>query len=51
MLSFISIRWRLILFHVLTMLVIGAVLVIGLFAVFGVAVSEAVEQQASSRSQ
>lgn len=50
MLSFISIRWRLILFHVLTMLGIGAVLVIGLFAVFGIAVSESVEQLASSRA-
>lgn len=50
MLSSISIRWRIILFHVLTVLGIGALLVIGLFAVFGIAVSEAVEQQASSRA-
>lgn len=50
MLSFIPIRWRLILFHVLTVLGIGAVLVIGLFAVFGIAVSESVEQLASSRA-
>ena len=50
MLTAMPIRWRLTLFHVLTVLGIGVLLVIGLFAVFGIAVSEAVEQQASSRA-
>jgi signal transduction histidine kinase len=50
MMTAMPIRWRLTLFHVLTVLGIGVLLVIGLFAVFGIAVSEAVEQQASSRA-
>lgn len=50
MLRAMPIRWRLTLFHILTVLGIGALLVIGLFAVFGIAVSETVEQQASSRA-
>jgi len=50
MLTAMPIRWRLTLFHILTVLGIGALLVIGLFAVFGIAVAEAVEQQASSRA-
>lgn len=45
MLSFITIRWRLILFHVLTMLGIAALLIFGMFVVFGIAVANAVEQQ------
>lgn len=50
MLTAMPIRWRLTLFHILTVLGIGVLLVLGLFAVFGVAVSEAVEQQAEARS-
>lgn len=50
MLSFISIRWRIILFHVLSMLVIGALLVLGLFVLFGISVAHTVEQQAEAHS-
>ena len=50
MLTAMPIRWRLTLFHVLTVLGIGVLLVIGLFAVFGIAVTRAVELQASSRA-
>ncbi|HEV2065353.1 MAG TPA: HAMP domain-containing sensor histidine kinase, partial [Thermomicrobiales bacterium] len=50
MLSRMSIRWRLILFHVLTMLGIAAVLIFGLFVIFGIAVANSVEQQAEARS-
>jgi len=49
-LSRISIRWRLVLFHVLTMLGIAAVLIFGLFVIFGTAVANSVEQQAEARS-
>lgn len=50
MLSSIPIRWRIILFHVLTMLGIAALLIFGLFVVFGVSVADSVEQQAEARS-
>ena len=50
MLSSIPIRWRIILFHVLTMLGIAALLIFGLFVVFGVSVASSVEKQAEARS-
>jgi signal transduction histidine kinase len=50
MLSWISIRWRITLFHILTMLCIAVLLMIGMFAVFGIAVSNSVEEAARSRA-
>jgi len=50
MLSRISIRWRIVLFHILTLLGLGALLTIGMFAVFGIAVSNSIEDLTSSRA-
>ena len=50
MLTWIPIRWRIILFHIITLLAIAGLLAIGMFAVFGIAVSNAVEQLATSRA-
>jgi signal transduction histidine kinase len=50
MLSWISIRWRITLFHIITMLGIGALLTIGMFAVFGIAAANFVEAAARSRA-
>ena len=50
MLSWISIRWRITLFHILTMLCIAVLLIIGMFAVFGIAAGNYVEQAARSRA-
>lgn len=50
MLARIPIRWRITLFHIITMLGIGGLMAIGLFAVFGIAVTNAVEQLATSRA-
>jgi len=49
-LSWISIRWRITLFHITTMLGIAALLTIGMFAVFGIAVENAIEATAESRA-
>jgi signal transduction histidine kinase len=50
MLSWISIRWRITLFHILTMLCIAVLLIIGMFAVFGIAAGNYVEEAARSRA-
>ncbi|MBA3274494.1 MAG: hypothetical protein H0T72_01775, partial [Chloroflexia bacterium] len=50
MLSRISIRWRIVLFHILTLLGLGALLTIGMFAVFGIAVSNSIQNLTSSRA-
>ncbi|MDQ3443465.1 MAG: HAMP domain-containing histidine kinase [Chloroflexota bacterium] len=50
MLAWISIRWRITLFHIVTMLGIAALLTIGMFAVFGIAVSNSIEATAESRA-
>jgi len=50
MLSWISIRWRITLFHIVTMLGIAASLAIGMFAVFGIAVENSIEATAESRA-
>lgn len=50
MLSRISIRWRITLFHILTTLSIGALFSFGMFAVFGLSVTGEVEQLAESRA-
>lgn len=50
MLAWIPIRWRITLFHVLTLLAIAALLMIGMFAVFGIAAENFVEAQAAARS-
>lgn len=50
MLSWISIRWRITLFHIVTMLGIAALLTIGMFAVFGIAVENSIEATAESRA-
>jgi len=49
-LAWISIRWRITLFHIVTMLGIAALLTIGMFAVFGIAVSNSIEATAESRA-
>jgi signal transduction histidine kinase len=50
MLARIPIRWRITLFHILTVLGIGTLFTIGMFAVFGIGVSDSVEQLARSRA-
>lgn len=50
MLAWIPIRWRITLFHVLTLLAIAALLILGMFAVFGIAAENFVEAQATARS-
>ena len=50
MLSWISIRWRIPLFHILTLLGIAALLTIGMFAVFGIAAMNFAEAAARSRA-
>ena len=50
MLARIPIRWRITLFHVLTLLAIAGLLIIGMFAVFGIAAENFVEAQATARS-
>lgn len=50
MLSWISIRWRIVLFHIITLLGLGALLTIGMFAVFGIAVSNSIQNLTSSRA-
>ncbi len=50
MLAWIPIRWRITLFHIITMLGIAALLTIGMFAVFGIAVSNSIEATAESRA-
>jgi signal transduction histidine kinase len=50
MLSWIPIRWRITLFHIVTMLGIAALLTFGMFAVFGIAVENSIEATAESRA-
>ena len=50
MLAWIPIRWRITVFHVLTLLAIAALLILGMFAVFGIAAENFVEAQARARS-
>ncbi|MDQ3656832.1 MAG: ATP-binding protein [Chloroflexota bacterium] len=50
MLAWIPIRWRITLFHIVTMLGIAALLTIGMFAVFGIAVTNSIEATAESRA-
>lgn len=50
MLSWIPIRWRLILFQVITLLLVAGLLAVGLFAVFGIAAANYVEAEAQSRA-
>lgn len=49
-LSWISIRWRITLFHIVTMLGIAVLLSFGMFAVFGIAVSNSIEATAEARA-
>lgn len=50
MLSWISIRWRITLFHFLTMFGVAALLTLSMFAVFGIAVENSIEATTESRA-
>ncbi len=50
MLSRISIRWRIVLFNIVTLLGIAALLTLGMFAVFGIAVRTTIQDLTASRA-